>query len=124
MLTPPLNAHLFYVQEASKRLARMTFHKMMQYQQKLESKQSILNRIVDIGTDLFAIAAVCSYTDHLVKKGQKTALELADAFFVDTRARIESNFNASMVNHDRQNLKLAKKILAKEFEWLENEIIK
>ena len=65
-LPKPLNEHMIFVQEASKKLARETFHEMTKYQQKLESKQSILNRIVDIGTELFAISAVCSYAAMLV----------------------------------------------------------
>jgi hypothetical protein len=120
----PLNHHLEYVKGASKRLARYVFHQMAKYQQKLESKQSILNRVVDIGTDLFAITASCAYAAHLSKKGQTNAVDLADAFAVDARLRIEAAFKEGSQNHGAQNLKIAKKILAKEFEWMENEIIK
>ena len=120
----PLNEHMVYVQGASKKLARETFHEMSKYQQKLESKQSILNRIVDIGTELFAISAVCSYAAMLVKDGQANAVDLADSFCCDARKRIEVSFKEGADNTDRQNLKIAKKILAKEFEWMENQIIK
>jgi hypothetical protein len=123
-LPEPLNIHMEYVKEASKRLARYVFHKMAKYQQKLESKQSILNRVVDIGTDLFAMSASCSYAALLAKKGQSNAVELADAFCHDARARIEIAFREGKNNHDSSHLKMAKKILAKEFEWMENEIIK
>lgn len=123
-LPEPLNNHLEYVKEASKRLARYVFHKMAKYQQKLEAKQSILNRVVDIGTDLFAISAACAYAAMLSKKGQANAVELANAFCLDARSRIETIFRESSHNHDSSQLKLAKRILAKEFEWMENEIIK
>jgi len=123
-LPKPLGDHMAFVQEASKRLARGTFHEMAKYQQKLESKQSILNRIVDIGTELFAISAVCSYAAMLVKDGQANAVELADAFCSDSRKRIEVSFKENVENNDRQNLGIAKKILAREFEWMENQIIK
>ncbi len=123
-LVHPLNNHMMYAQLASKRLARYTFHQMVQYQQKLESKQSILSRVVDIGTELFAIACTCTYADHLVKKGQTNAVELADNFCLDARQRIDAHFRGGAANHDRQYLKTAKKILSNEFEWLENEIIK
>jgi len=123
-LPQPLNEHMIYVQAASKKLARETFHEMAKYQQKLESKQSILNRVVDIGTELFAISAVCSYAAMLHKDGQTNAVDLADSFCCDARKRIEVTFKEGAQNTDRQNLKIAKKILAKEFEWMENQIIK
>lgn len=123
-LPEPLNQHIEYVKDASKRLARYVFHRMAKYQQKLESKQSILNRAVDIGTDLFAMSASCSYAAMLAKKGQANAVDLADAFCLDARVRIENIFREGSHNHDATHLKMAKKILAKEFEWMENEIIK
>jgi alkylation response protein AidB-like acyl-CoA dehydrogenase len=123
-LPEPLNHHLDYVKETSKRLARYVFHQMVKYQQKLESKQSILNRVVDIGTDLFALSSACVYAGHLAKKGQTNAIELADAFAADVRLRIDTAFKEGAINHGSKNLKIAKKILAREFEWMENEIIK
>jgi alkylation response protein AidB-like acyl-CoA dehydrogenase len=123
-LPKPLDEHMMYVQRASKRLARYTFHRMMQYQQKLESKQSILNRVVDIGTELFAMSTTCSYAAMLKKKGQDNAVDLADSFCQESRKRIEATFKENGCNDDKSNLRIAKKILAKEFEWMENEIIK
>lgn len=123
-LTPPLDRHMIYVKKASQRLARYTFHQMSKYQQKLESKQSILSRVVDIGTELFAMACTCSYADHLTKKGNTNAVELADNFCLDAQKRIEALFKEGCSNNDKGHLKVAKKVLAKEFEWLENEIIK
>jgi hypothetical protein len=123
-LPKPLNQHMIFVQEASKKLARETFHEMSKYQQKLESKQSILNRIVDIGTELFAISAVCSYAAMLAQEGQENAVDLADSFCCDARKRVEVSFKEGKENTDRLNLKIAKKILACEFEWMENQIIK
>jgi alkylation response protein AidB-like acyl-CoA dehydrogenase len=120
----PLNHHLEYVKDTSKRLARYTFHQMAKYQQKLESKQNILNRVVDIGTDLFAMSTTCVYAAHMAKKGQTNAIDLADAFCADARLRIENLFREGSLNHGVKHLKLAKKILAREFEWMENEIIK
>ncbi len=123
-LPQPLNKHMIFVQQASKKLARGSFHQMVKYQQKLESKQSILNRIVDIGTELFAISAVCSYAAKLALDGQANAVDLADSFCSDARKRIEALFKEGPNNNDAQNLKIAKKILAKDFEWMENQIIK
>lgn len=121
-----LVGHMRYTQSTSKRLARVVFYNMMKHQKKLEAKQLILNRLVDIGVELFAIAGTCSYADSLVKKGngKKNALELADQFCLDARKRIERTFKEDSCNSDRLSLKISKKILSNEFEWMENEIIK
>ncbi len=123
-LPTPLDGHMAFVQHASKQLARETFHEMIKYQQKLESKQSILNRVVDIGTEMFAMSAVCAYAAMLAKDGQANAVDLADSFCCDARKRVEGIFKEGTHNTDAHNLKVAKKILAKEFEWMENQIIK
>ncbi len=123
-LPQPLDEHMIYVQTASKRLARYTFHQMMKYQQKLESKQSILNRVVDVGTELFAISATCSYAAMLKKNSQENAVDLANSFCNESRKRIETTFKENRDNDDQSNLRIAKKILARNFEWMENEIIK
>jgi len=123
-LPQPLIKHMVFVQDASKRLARETFHRMLKYQQKLESKQSLLNRMVDVGTDLFAISAVCSYAAMLSKDGRPNAVDLADSFCHDAAKRINTAFKEGVDNNDAQNLSIAKKVLAKEFEWMENQIIK
>lgn len=120
----PLEKHMNYVRLTSKRLARSMFHQMMQYQQKLESKQSILNRIVDIGTELFAMSAACSYAAMLCQKDKANAIDLADSFCTQAQTRIEAIFKEHGCNNDQANLKIAKKILGREFEWMENEIMK
>ena len=121
-----LAGHMMYVQSTSKRLARAVFHQMMKYQKKLESKQAILNRIVDIGTELFAIAAACSYAESLYrdKQGKENSVDLANVFCQASRKRIESLFKDAQCNHDGSTLSVAKKILAKQYEWMEDEIIK
>ena len=116
---------MLYVRRASRRLARVTFHNMAIYQQKLESKQSILNRIVDIGTELFAMSSACSYAAMLHKQGKANAVDLASAFCDAARKRVEATFkDGGCGNKDKASLKIAKKVLSREFEWMENEIIK
>lgn len=122
----PLRKHMMYVQTASKRLARHAFHRMIRYQKKLEAKQSILNRIVDIGTELFAIAACCSYADMRFKdhEGKENSLDLADLFCREARRRIEINFQEGRRNNDQAHFAVAKKLMATDYEWLESDIIK
>lgn len=127
-LPAPLKKHLKFVRCKSKRLAREIFLKMMIYQQRLESKQNILARFVDIGTDLFVISAACSYAASLVNKKDnsyaKSPVELADLFCREARVRIARNFQDVRRNNDKISSAVAKKMLSGEYEWLENEIIK
>ncbi len=123
-LPQPLARHMTYAASASRHLARNIFHQMLRYQKKLESRQSVLNRVVDIGCELFAISSVCTYADHLIKKGQANALELADLFCQQARQRIEEHFKYEGNSTEKDNLQVAKKVLLDEFIWLENDIIK
>jgi alkylation response protein AidB-like acyl-CoA dehydrogenase len=125
-LPAPLNSHMRFVEYSSRRLARRIFNKMAIYQKKLESKQNILNRFVDIGADLFAMSAVCSYADGLFKKrtGKDNSLDLADLFCREARIRITRQFQDVSCNNDRLSNSIAKKLLAGEYEWFENDIIK
>lgn len=121
-----LKKHTRFIGRASKRLAREIFHKIMIYQQKLVNKQNTLNRFVDIGLDLFAMSAACSYADSLAKKGgkEKNSAELADMFCCQAEARIKRNFRDVWHNPDRLSRDVSKNLLAGAYEWLENDIIK
>ena len=121
-----LKPYTRYIRQTSKRLARITFHAMLRHQKKLEAKQAVLNRIVDIGVELFAMAACCTYADYLLKSkpGQANAFDLADLYCRAAQERVDGLLRADQDNYDRQTLGVAKKLLAKEYEWLENDIIK
>jgi alkylation response protein AidB-like acyl-CoA dehydrogenase len=120
-----LSKHIGYVERASRHLARSIFHAMTRYQAKLERKQAVLNRIVDIGVDLFAMTATISYATALAKKGgeHENAIELADVFCGFTRERIEQNFRTLFSNNDDQNYKAAMKFLKGDYTWLEGEMV-
>ncbi len=120
----PLYGHMMFVRAASKRLARTIFHHIMRHQQKLESQQGLLNRFVDIGTDLFAISAVCSYAKSLQDDAtKKNSLELADLFCQQAKARIKKNFREVSCNADRQHRRVARRLLAGDFKWMETDIV-
>ncbi len=124
-LPPALQSHMRYAQSASKRLAREVFFAMLKYQQKLEAKQGILGRVVDIGTDLFAISATCSYAASLMKdkSGPANALDLADVFCRDARQRIEAKFKVNKNNHDRKHVRVSRELMKDNYKWLENDIV-
>lgn len=111
-------SHISFTKRTAKKLAKIMFHKMLINKQKLANKQNMLNRLVDIATDLFAISAVCSYTE---KKGFP---DLASLFCREARARIKKNFMEVRCNTDKLSNSIAKKILLGNYEWIENDIIK
>ncbi|MCB9772345.1 MAG: acyl-CoA dehydrogenase family protein [Candidatus Omnitrophica bacterium] len=121
-----LRGHVLYARRTSKRLAREVFFTMLKYQQKLEAKQGILGRIVDIATDLFAMACSCSYAASLVKDGKSSsnAVELADLFCREARQRIEGSFEENHTNHDRKHIQVSHQLMKDGYTWLETDIIK
>lgn len=118
-----LGRHMGYVERTSRHLARSIFHAMMRYQARLEKKEQTLARIVDIGTDLFAMAATISYAMSLAKKGEKNAIQLADHFCREARLRIEENFDRLFDNHDEFSYKTAQAFLEGEYDWLQGMLV-
>lgn len=117
-----LAPHLGYASKAARRLARALFHAMNVYQAGLEKKQALLGRFVEIGTELFAIAATCSRADSLNRAGsaaRENVIGLADHFCRESRRRIEECFHAARKNHDRAGYHLAQAITRNEYTWLE-----
>jgi len=117
-----LAPHLAWASKAARRLARSLFHAMNIYQAGLEKKQALLGRFVEIGTDLFAMAATCSRADYLHAEdpaGHPGVIELADLFCRDARRRIDESFRAARRNHDRASYHFAQTITRSELAWLE-----
>jgi alkylation response protein AidB-like acyl-CoA dehydrogenase len=118
-----LQTHVGYLERQSRHLSRSIFHAMMRFQAKLERKQMVLFRIVDIGTDLFAMAATISYAAMLAKKGEKNALELADLFCREARVRVDQAFRTLFDNHDDLQYKIVQKMMKGDYEWLEGSLV-
>ncbi|OZB46905.1 MAG: acyl-CoA dehydrogenase, partial [Cellulomonas sp. 14-74-6] len=84
-----------FVERSSRALARHTFYAMARYQARLDRKQVLLGRIVDIGAELFAMSAVCTRAVAMHRADPTTgagALRLADAFCRQSRDRVEQLF--------------------------------
>jgi alkylation response protein AidB-like acyl-CoA dehydrogenase len=118
-----LSNHVGYIERQSRHLSRSIFHAMMRFQAKLERKQMVLFRIVDIGTDLFAMSAAVTYATMLAKKGEKNALEIADLFCREARTRIDQNFRTLFDNHDDLAYKIVQKMMKGDYQWLEGHLV-
>ena len=121
----PLATYLRYVERSSRKLARSTFYGMGRWQAKLEQKQSFLGRIVDIGGELFAIAAAVSYADTIggERPERKTeAAELAELFCQQAKRRAETLFHDLWANDDDANYAAAQRVLDGRYSWLEEGI--
>lgn len=120
-----MSKHFVYIDETSHKLARAIFHSMARYQQGLERKEMLLGRLMEIGTDLFMMAATASYAAALYKKNpnDRNPLELASYFCDLAERRIYNNFNNISDNDDNHANKLAKEVIDGDARWLENNII-
>ena len=122
----PLARQVRYVNRTARRLARSLFHAIVRFGPKLERQQSVLARLVDIGADLFAMAAVCTRASQLrnakdaeQRAQAETAAALAGAFCAMARRRIAARFDALFDNDDALTYHTAQRALAGEFRWLE-----
>jgi alkylation response protein AidB-like acyl-CoA dehydrogenase len=117
-----LATHLRYVERASRRLARSTFYAMTRWQAKLEQRQAFLGRIVDIGAELFAIAAAVVYADTIASEQPArgdSARELADLFCRQARRRSDALFHALWANDDDAGHATARAVLDGRHAWIE-----
>ncbi len=116
----PLAGHVRWAERAASRLARHLGYAMARFGPKLERRQAVLGRVVDIGAEIFAVAATCSYALHL---NADPAFELADAFAKGARRRVDALFDALFDNDDAFNYRLAQKVLEGRYEFLEEGIV-
>ena len=86
-----LARHLRFAEHATNHLGRSIFHAMVRFGTRLERRQMVLFRAVDIGADLFAIAAVCVRARMLEEQGRSEAVDLADVFCRAAAERIGRN---------------------------------
>ena len=118
----PLAGHVRFAERTTRKLARTLFHQMLKLGPKLEKRQALLFRAVDIGADIFAMAAALSRAQALRRAGAAEApkaVELADIFCRGIRRRIAELFRGIGSNDDVAKYRTARQLLDGEFEWLE-----
>jgi len=114
-----------FVRRMTHKLARSVFHAMLRHGPGLEKKQRTLGRLVDIGTDLFAMSAALARAESLLKRNpaDQSPAELATVFCEEAGRRVCRNFSELVWNDDRDEYRLAQDVLAGKAAWLEKGVI-
>jgi len=122
----PLATHVRFVDRSGRRLARTLFHCMVRFGPRLEKRQAVLGRLVEIGAELLAITAACSRAQAMVTKdpSNRGPVELADLFSRQARRRVEDRFAAVFDNDDVAAYEVAQQVLRNEHVWLEEGMVK
>jgi len=120
-----LAPHMRFVERASHKMARTLFHKMLANGPALEKRELTLARLVDIGTELFAMTATCSYAKSLFDEtGDRTSIALANHFCMQARERIAQKFGELSLKPEKRANPLAKDFFDGKMTWLEEGIIR
>ena len=119
-----LAKHLRFVNRSSRRLARNLFHAMIRFGPRLEKKQAVLFRMVEIGAELFAMSAAVSKAQMMVKKdpSNRAPVELADLFCRQAAWRVVVKFEEIFGNEDDRAYQVAQDVIGNQHVWLEKGI--
>lgn len=120
-----LARHLRYANRTARRLGRTLFYAMARYGPTLEKRQSVLFRLVDVGAELFAMAATCVHAQAMVRANpaDRGPITLADLFCRAARRRIRQHFREVFRNDDTVTYRIAREVLDGRHTWLERGII-
>ena len=120
-----LARHMRFVDRASRRLARAIFTCMLRFGPGLEKRQAVLGRVVDIGSELFAMTAVALRADMLAAKnaGDRSPEDLADLFCRRARRRVRAHFAGLLSNDDVATYRVAAETMAGTYGWLEDDVV-
>ena len=121
----PLSRHYRFIDRSSHRLAVALFGAMARHGRSLQRRQILLGHLVDIGMELFAMAASCGYARAQAAVAHHNGGDpwrMADLFCRQARRRIAAHFLALGWRHQRANT-LARQVLGGDFLWMEEGII-
>ncbi len=120
-----LGKHMRFVERSSHRLARALFHGALRYQTRLAYRQQFLGRLVDIGSELFAMSVACSKAHAMVRlqPSEQSPVELADLYCRLARGRIQGLWKSLHHNEDAKSFQAAQDVLNGRMAWLEEGIV-
>ena len=96
------------VEKLSRKLARTLFHAMARNGPKLERRQLLLGRLVDAGSELFAMSVSVARAHAL---GDETSRQTARYICRRGRQRVETLFADAGASPDKEAYRLAKGML-------------
>jgi len=120
-----LAKHLRFASRASARLARSRFHGMARFGPGLERRQGFLFRAVDVGLEIFALAATVRRAHKLQQDGAEDAAEaaeLADFFARQQRRVIDARLRELWRNDDSLATRVGQELLDGKHTWIESAI--
>jgi len=121
-----LATHMRFVNRASRKLARSLFHAMIRFGPRLEKKQAVLFRLVEVGAELLAISAACSRAVMMVRKdpANRGPVQMANVFSRHSRRKVQQLFGSVFSNEDDQTYRLAQSVLRGEQLWMEEGMVR
>jgi alkylation response protein AidB-like acyl-CoA dehydrogenase len=120
-----LAKHLRFVERASRKLGRTLFMAMTRFGPKLEKRQSVLFRLVDVGAELFAMSCVCVYAHSMRKQnGANNGPErMADLYCRHARRRVKRLFGDVFKNDDKVTYRVAQDVLQGKHAWMDPDMV-
>ncbi|WP_354623945.1 acyl-CoA dehydrogenase family protein [Psychromonas sp. MME2] len=117
-----LAKQLSYCERAAHKLARTLFLQLLIHREKLELRQEILGHLMAIGSEIFAIAATCSYAQNQYQQGNRNAIDLAQHYCRLARQRIKAEYNALSFKQRKTAKNISDSLLKDHLIWLERGI--
>jgi len=112
---PILKKHMSSISSASRKLSRALFHAMVLNGPALQKRQLLLGRLVDIGTELFAMSTACSRAQSLIDDHHELtsshSLEITDYLCRRGNRRIQTLFAELNSSPDKHSYKLAQELM-------------
>jgi alkylation response protein AidB-like acyl-CoA dehydrogenase len=121
-----LARHLRFVERASRKLGRTLFLAMTRFGPKLEKRQSVLFRLVDVGAELFAMSCVCVYAHNMKQQninGAAGAQRMADLYCRHARRRVKRLFSDVFDNDDKVTYGVAQDVLQGKHDWMDPDML-
>jgi alkylation response protein AidB-like acyl-CoA dehydrogenase len=120
-----LARHIRFVERASRKLARTLFMAMTRYGPRLEKRQSVLFRLVDVGAELFAMSCACVYAHQLMQRnpGNRGPERMADLFCRHSRHRVKQLFRDVWGPNDAVTYRVAQEVLQGRHSWMDPELL-
>jgi alkylation response protein AidB-like acyl-CoA dehydrogenase len=120
-----LARHLRFVERGSRKLGRTLFSAMVRFGPKLEKRQAVLFRLVDVGAELFAMSCACVYAHELMRRdpSNRGPERMADLFCRQSRRRVKQLFRDVFDNEDVVTYRVAQEVLQGRHAWMDPEML-